>query len=211
MTTQKDYIKEAYIVDDYHSIEEDFIKFIEYIPLFLYPKEEEMKKIISPKLADLLLRIGSKIDISFKSYLNLENGNWGDYKSKEDEKLKLSNNKIWSIHYNKYLTPFKDWQYINQKNELEQNGVSTPIDFWWNAYNNVKHHYQIENANLYHVYNSLSALFLLLCKFKIGQDYSIKLAQYNYLGIDTLGKEKILRNMREFHNPIITKLFLKNL
>ena len=42
MATQKDYIGGAYIVDDYQSIEEDFIKFIEYIPLFLYPKEEDI-------------------------------------------------------------------------------------------------------------------------------------------------------------------------
>ena len=213
MANVSDYIKRAYIVDDYHSIEKDFIKFIEYFPLSRYPEEDDMKKITSPKLADLLLRIGSKIDISFSSRINNPNRelNWNDYKNLEPE-LKLSDYSVFSTHNQEYMTPFEDWQYIKKDKLKKPGAVAEQVDFWWTAYNNVKHHYNIENANLYHVYNSLSALFILVCVFKTGRDYSRKLVQYNYLNIDSDCKKDILKSkMDEYKNSIITKLFMKEL
>jgi len=213
LTLKNDYIEKGYIVDDYYLIEEDFIKFIGYVPLSYNQNEEDRKKIKSPKLADLLLRIGSRIDISFSSYINNPNKehNWRDYK-KLEPKLKLSDYSVFSIHDKKDMKPFEDWQNINGNNILKKSdGLERTIDFWWNAYTNVKHNHNIEKANLNHVYYSLAAFFLLLCKFKQGNDYSIKLIQYNYLNIDANGRENILRGMWEIKNSIITKLFLKEM
>jgi hypothetical protein len=64
MTTDE-YFTKGYHVDRYHALEKDLIRFFEYLPLDFYANSEERKRIRSTYLADLLLRIGSNIDIFF--------------------------------------------------------------------------------------------------------------------------------------------------
>ena len=113
------------------------------MPLEIYNTTEKRENVKSPYLADLLIRIGSNIDIFFRKlilsyypeidderksekrdYLALK-----DYKKLEQKFVqhsrKLSACKVKIIQTGEYLIPFENWN------------AKTPN--WWTSYNRVKH------------------------------------------------------------------------
>ncbi len=212
------YFKAGYHVDRYYELEEDFLQALKHTPLEIYNTPEERKKAKSVYLADLLLRIGSSIDINFKkmimsNYTHLYDEKLTEINKKRKEKgkdpksevdlkfndymnlekvCKLSDYKVIVIQTRESLTPFKEWK-----------SGETPT--WWSSYNKVKHNANLDEAHLENVLQALSALFLLICKNK----HSVKMLNYNYLCINPQFKQKILLGiMKEHKHDIITKIFI---
>jgi hypothetical protein len=206
----EDYFDRGYQVDRYHALEEDLIRFFNFMPLDFYTTSEERKRIRSTYLADLLLRIGSNIDIFFKKFISSDSGTeldernlkWGNYKRLESN-LNLARENVRIIQTSETIYPFKNaegiaWNEITEKDEHE---------FWWKSYNNVKHHGKINEANLENVINSLAALLLLICIKK----HSVKLIQYSYIPVPSNVRGKLLSGqMKESGNIVITKLFISS-
>ncbi len=57
----------GYSLRIYQILENDLVAFLNNIPINYYLKNER-KKIFSPKLSELLIRIGSQVDIFFKNW-----------------------------------------------------------------------------------------------------------------------------------------------
>ena len=217
-----DYLKIGYHVDRYYELEEDFIEVLRYMPLEIYDTPQKRKEAKSTYLADLLLRIGSNIDIVFrkmimsskykivydskltkindkrkeegKEPLKEVNLGFDDYMELENElgpNQKLSNHTVIVIQTQERLTPFKDW-----------GSRHTPT--WWSSYNKVKHHAELDEANLDNVIQALAALLLLVCI----NNHSIKMLNCGYLCIDPKFKRKVILGMREHKHDIITKVFI---
>jgi hypothetical protein len=214
--TMDEYFAKGYHVDRYHALEEDLIRFFDYLPLDFYTNSEERRRIRSTYLADLLLRIGSNIDIFFKKFIMSDNRcidlsankdeetlNWGDCK-KLEHILVLSNKYVKIIRTSETIYPFKNpnglsWDKITQSDDNE---------FWWKSYNGVKHNGKIEEANLENVIHALAALLLLICIKK----HSIKLIQYDYLPVPSNLRANLLSgNMGEHDNIILSKLFISSI
>ena len=73
-----DYFEVGYHTDRFYELEEDLIKFLRFMPLEIYNTSEKREKVKSPYLADLLIRIGSNIDIFFRKliisyYMDIDN------------------------------------------------------------------------------------------------------------------------------------------
>jgi hypothetical protein len=216
--TDDPYFKVGYHVDRYYELEEDFLKVLKYMPLEIYNTSEVREKATSTYLADLLLRIGSNIDIVFKKMIQskynyiyenklkkindklIEEGKrpradvdlrFDDYKEL-DAVCKLSDHRVTIIQTGEFLIPFKEWS-----------KWKTPI--WWSGYNQVKHHATLDKANLDNVIQALAALFLLICMNK----HSIKMLNYGYLCINPQFKLMVLQHIRkESKHDIITKVFI---
>jgi len=204
-----EYFEVGYHTDRFYELEEDLIKFLRFMPLEIYNTSEKRETVKSPYLADLLIRIGSNIDIFFRKliisyYIEIDNErktekriylSVKDYKKLEEKFLKrgkkLSGCNVKLIQTGEYLTPFKNWN------------IATPN--WWTSYNHVKHEALIEEANLNNIMHSLAAFFLLIC-FKKS---SAKLVQYNYLCVPPQYRNEILSDLKkEMKHNIITKLFI---
>lgn len=215
--TDDPYFKVGYHVDRYYELEEDFLKVLKHMPLEIYNTSEAREKATSTNLADLLLRIGSNIDIVCRKmimskyndiYVNkLKKINdrrireeksqlidvdlkFNDY-IEMDAVSKLSDYKVIVIQTGEFLNPFKEWK----------NG-GAPI--WWSGYNQVKHHATLDKANLDNVIQALAALFLLICMNK----HSIKMLNYGYLCINPQYKRQVLQSRKESQHDIITKVFI---
>ena len=193
-----DYFGSGYAVDMYHILEKDLLKFLEYMPLYVYDAPQKREKIHSPKLAELLVRIGYNIDIFLKHLMekrNLESDviqrynaeskrpilsirtwNMGKYKLGEPE-LRLNDEWVKQIFEGK-IYPFKD---RNSK---------TPK--WWTAYNKIKHdgYDKKERGHLENVLNALAGFFILICKFN---HISHKMLYYDYLAVNPQFYRDILK------------------
>ena len=147
--------------DEYKLLEEDFIKYLRYVPL-----TTDHKNVWSLYLGDLLIRIGSIFDsflrrTIFSSVLD----NAADirrYRTLDDYRInmviynelyepfyKLSSKKIYELRTLEELYPFLSWKSNN-----------TP--YWWKNYNHVKHD-RFKNkkeATLETVLEALGGLFI---------------------------------------------------
>ena len=173
-------------------LEDDLVDYLKYIPIdyYLGDKREE---IFSPKLSELLIRIGSQIDIFFRNWdivqshnpgVSIKDLKFGNYKA-INKNINLNDEILIISATNEILYPFKDW---NKKDPS-----------WLTAYNNVKHNgfdYKKE-GNLLNVIESLSALFLLNC---LHDDLQIKLIEYGYRKVDLDTYDLIVRQKNDF-NP----------
>lgn len=175
----------GYSVRLYQILENDFVDFLNYIPIDYYLGEKK-RQIFSPKLAELLIRIGSQVDIFFRNwdivhtiYINkynqkkfkLDDLNMGFFKDIEREKIIiLSSKKIKIISTDEMITPF----------EFFPGDSRYPL--FWNAYNHIKHNgfTNKKEGNLFNVIESLAALFLLNC---IHEKTQYKLAEYGFISI----------------------------
>lgn len=170
--------KSGYTLRIYRILENDLVNFLDNISIEYYLGEER-KKIYSPKLAELLIRIGSQVDIYFRNWdivhetfkennpekqFNLEKLYIEYYRDIErDGKIILSDKKIKILFTGEILKPFEFW-------------TDKRYPLWWKAYNNVKHQgfaYRKE-GNLYNVIESLGALFLLNCVNEYAESNAIK-------------------------------------
>ncbi len=189
----------GYSLRMFQILEDDVVDFLTYIPLEYYLGDKR-KEIFSPRLAELLIRIGSQVDIFFKNWdivhevyknkypnkkFNQDKLDIGNYKDIErDGKKILSNKEIRILSTDELLTPFKCWT---------DNGY--PL--WWKAYNNVKHQ-GFKNkidGNLFNVIESLSALFLINC---INKETTLKLIEYGYYDFNPDEINKLKRQIREY-------------
>lgn len=174
--------KSGYTLRIYRILENDLVNFLNNISIEYYLGEER-KEIYSPKLAELLIRIGSQVDIFFRNWdivhetfkannpkkqFNLETLNIENYKDIErDGKIILSDKKIEILFTEEIIKPFEFW-------------TDKGYPLWWKAYNNVKHQgftYR-KDGNLYNVIESLAALFLLNC---INEDAESNAIKYGFI------------------------------
>lgn len=72
---QEGYLEQGYQIDRYYALEEDLLRFLGFVTLEFYPSIDERKSIRSLYLGDLLLRIGSNIDILFRKMISREKDN----------------------------------------------------------------------------------------------------------------------------------------
>lgn len=201
--------KSGHTLKLYQILENDLANFLHYIPIDYY-LDDQWKKIYSPRLAELLIRIGSQVDIFFRYWdivhavyksknpnkkFNIDDLNFGHYKDIEiDGKIVLSNEEINILSSDEDIKPFEFW-------------ADRRYPLWWTSYNNVKHQgftYKRE-GDLYNVIESLAALFLINC---IHEDTLIKLEEYGYIHISEprylymksqlFGYEKIERGVSLF-------------
>ena len=190
---QDRYFTEGYHIDRYHILEKDLLEFLYYIPLDFYPTADARSHVTSPYLADMLIRIGSAIDIFFRNFImkypdikeksgirvKFENDlNWNSYKALEPEiQLSQTNVGINHIIYGASLEPF--WGEGKSSSRVKWNDEDLNRDkFWWDCYNKVKHNGQFEKANLENVMQALGAYIIL-----ISYQPHKKLQLYKYINI----------------------------
>lgn len=152
---------------EYQLIEEDFLRYLRYVPLV-----EAHENVWSASLGSILLNIGSLIDSFFKNISyeksttdvkNIENIrkkdrdhlNMGDYRSVYEACCSLSEKKIFELRNLCPINPFLNWgSDISPK--------------WWKAYTDLKHDrfQNIEKGTLINVLEALGGLFLLNVMFR---------------------------------------------
>lgn len=170
-----DMYKSGYTLKIYRILEDDFVDFLNYITIDYYLGKDR-EKIFSPKLSELLVRIGSQVDIFFRNWDIVQKKNSGtikknlnfkNYKQIESE-IHISDEKVKILETDEVILPFEDWE-----NTLK----------WWIAYNKVKHDGFVnkKDGNLLNVIESLAALFILNC---IHEGSKIKLYKYGYKKIN---------------------------
>lgn len=209
-----DYLDQGLHVDRYHSLENDLLKFLDFISLDSYKTGSERESIKSIYLADLLLRIGSNIDIFFRKYIKSNSDsvcvqikaekpketdwNWADYK-KLEAVLGLSGECVVITPTGEKLYPFaesgKSWDQIVQSDK-----------YWWNSYNSVKHNADFEKANLDNVLQSLGALLILICRVINVK----KLIYYGFISVDKGYARSVIEGKSDGKNItfMATKLFI---
>lgn len=173
-------------------LENDLVEYLKYISIDYY-KGDERQKIFSPKLSELLIRIGSQIDIFFRNWdivhsqnpsVNIKKLKFGNYKA-INKFINLNDDLLIISETGEILYPFKDW--------IKEDPC------WWTAYNKVKHNgfdYK-ECGNLFNVIESLSALFMLNC---LHDELQIKLIEYGYRKVDLDTYDLIVRQKNDL-NP----------
>jgi len=184
--------RDGYTLKLFQILENDLVDYLKYISIDYYLGDER-KKIFSPKLSELLIRIGSQIDIFFRNWdivqsqnlaVSIKDLRFANYKA-INRNINLNDEILIISATNEILYPFEDW---NKKDPS-----------WWTAYNNVKHNgfdYK-EQGNLFNVIESLSALFLLNC---LHDEIQIKLIEYGYRKVDLDTYDLIVRQKSDF-NP----------
>jgi hypothetical protein len=175
------YLGDGSAYDQYQIIEQDFIDFIQVVPL----DDNDHFKVHSPVLRDIILRACVQIEIFFKEwakyacdedqtpelfkkYYELKKGdeikgerNWNFGCYFDFRKEFNDYNIIFVRHLNQAISPFKSWA-----------SRKTPPK-WWQAYNSIKHngHESTKQANLENALYSLSALFLMHCTNRYSREY----------------------------------------
>ena len=218
------YFEAGYHIDRYYELEEDFLKVLKYMPLEIYDDSGKRCGAKSTYLADLLLRIGSNIDVMFRKLI------LSDHPHIYDDKLREINNKLSEEERpqkKKVNLSFEDYRKLDEEILPKSNGGklsdckvmiiqtreditpfenwSTDTPTWWSSYNHIKHEAMFDEANLDNVINALAALFLLICIKK----HSIKMLNYGYLCINPSYKSRIIHEkLREIKHDIVTKLFI---
>lgn len=202
----------------YGDLESNVIEFLRYIPLEYYPKDKDRELIYSPKLANILISIGSQIDTFFRNWI-LVQANCHAYSDKEIKKLNFMNyrsvendvylsNKKLTISTEIIITPFDHW--CNWKQN--KNDPSRDTRCWWNAYNHIKHNsfFYRREGNMNNVIKSLGALFILNCeheevwKHLIGRGYIDK----PYINPDhQIGKNIDTTPFYVYHADAVSRLF----
>ncbi len=183
----------GYSLRMFQILENELVNFFNYIPIDYYSGDKR-KDIFSPRLSELLIRIGSQIDIFFRNWDRVQSKNrgvplaelkFGNYKA-IDMILDDEDNNIKIIATDETLKPFNNWK----RNDPD----------WWIAYNHVKHNgYENKTeGNLLNVIESLSALFLLNC---IHEKTQLQLVKYGYIKIQNLDD---YRNIVEGNSLVIS-------
>ena len=193
----------------YTTVEDDFIKYLDYVPC-----THEHRGVWSPKLANLLLNIGSLIDSIFRSYLEsptLNSANNIDEIRNDQRKQKIngfqkvydavhsfSNRDVYLLSTGEKFIPWSNWQ-----------RPDTPPS-WWTAYNKVKHD-RFRNrtkATLENTLNALSGLLLICVLLKEFRPYLVDIGIIKGTGLyEVLVKHLLEQNepINEEAHPIIAK------
>lgn len=168
----------------FNTLENDLIEFLKYIPLEYYKESNERELIYSPKLANILMNIGSQIDSFFRYWqkvhdkckIGIKDLSFENYKMIEQSDFSL-NKEIYILSIDKRIKPFEIVETDNKAVSWKKWNGNT--NCWWSAYNHVKHngYYAKKEGNLDYVINSLGALFILNC---IHEDLKPLLEKYGY-------------------------------
>jgi hypothetical protein len=201
------YFENGYYIDRYYALEEDLLKFFNYITLEFYPKPQNRRYIRSIYLSDLLVRIESNISTFFDRFIDnylysggtLQHSLWLSYSDhkmilRELEATKEKSDLYWrdykklepilnlANHY-VILIPLDEKLYpFRDTRKGERSWVDIKADepvFWWNSYNLVKHNAKFNDANLNIVLHALAALLLLITRPEFA--YSSKFERYDYV------------------------------
>ena len=154
--------------DAYAIIEEDFLKILNVIPL-----ESGTLNYYSPRFGDILLRVGSNVDIFFREWLRTPELN-KDPRVKRIKKKEYNIKIYQDIFYDNYLKdervtvrqlskdviPFSRW---TDKSPPE----------WWTAHNEIKHdgYSNRQSATLKNALRGLAGLFVLHCANRYSFSY----------------------------------------
>jgi hypothetical protein len=146
-------------------LEEEMSGFLTYVPW-----EEGNANVWSPKLANLLINVGSSIDSAFKTFKNSRNlaagkdaeklrekeePNIADYATTYGSVYPLASKAVHFLEDHSPLMPWQSWKATELRDR-------TP--FWWYAYNQVKHD-RFGNLKLAKLRTTLDALagFFSVC------------------------------------------------
>jgi hypothetical protein len=187
---QEGYLEQGYHIDRYHALEDDLLRFLDFVTLDFYPSIEERQKVKSLYLGDLLLRIGSNIDIFFRKII-ISNKDDQDFKEilgkrsridwnafkKLEPILELSEANVEIISTSERLYPFR----LGGKPEAEPWDDESVTLTWWNSYNKIKHEGLFDKATLDNVIQALAALFILILLDKLNYEIAEKLNRYGYI------------------------------
>ena len=187
---QVGYIEQGYHIDRYHALEDDLLRFLDFVTLDFYPSIEERQKVKSLYLGDLLLRIGSNIDIFFRKIISSNKDdkdikeifgektrlNWNEFK-KLEPLLRLSDSNVEIISTSELLYPFR----LGGKPEAQPWDDDSVTLTWWNSYNKIKHEGSFERATLDNAIQALAALFILILCTKENYEIAEKLNRYGYI------------------------------
>lgn len=188
--TQVGYIEQGYHIDRYHALEDDLLRFLDFITLDFYPSIEERKTVKSLYLGDLLLRIGSNIDIFFRKIISSNKDDkdikeifgkktkidWNAFK-KLEPLLRLSDSNVEIISTSERLYPFR---LGGKPDALPWDDNQVPLE-WWTSYNKIKHEGSFERATLDNAIQALAALFILILRTKEKYEIVEKLNRYRYI------------------------------
>ena len=149
--TSKKFIHWNYFI----ALEEDLEKVARYIEF-----DEANYETYSLELAHLLLATASEVDVVLKSLCNMlnstkEHKNMYHYRTTIMAFIpELSNEEVSIPRHGLTLTPLINWS--NDK-----------APYWWESYNNVKHHRdeKFSEANLKHTLNAIASLGLIVLYF----------------------------------------------
>jgi len=174
--------------DEYLRLEKDFLDFITYVPL-----KDEHYSVWSPRLADLLLRIGSNVDsfcknalfdstfdqttdiIMYRSRARTADGaskiSMKDYQNIFETAYNLSTKRIVSIRERKVIAPYDSW-------------ISNNSPKWWSDYNAIKHDRFLHQtrATMNSALQGLGALFILYICHLETRKYLIDIDFFNLGG-----------------------------
>lgn len=167
----------------FNALENDLIEFLKFIPLEYYKESNERELIYSPRLANILMNIGSQIDSFFRYWQkvhkkwmndnhkviteeNIKYLHFGDYKKIEQSDFSL-NKEIYILSIDKCIKPFEIVESDNNEPKVSiswekwKHGKENENKSWWSAYNHIKHngYYAIKEGNLDNVLKSLGAFF----------------------------------------------------
>ncbi len=211
------YLENGYHIDRYHALEEDLLRFLNFVPLEFYPCIKARQCIRSTYLGDLLLRIGSNIDIFFHKYIRLNkdepecssimakrerNWNMGDFAKLSH--LNLEKKFVTMISTSEPpLYPFR----LEGKKEGEPWSSDKVTMFWWDSYNQVKHNGSFDRATLDNVVQALAALFILICHDK--KTHVKRFMRYGYIQIDPRWEGQAGWWGTVERADMVTKLFIK--
>ena len=162
----------------YRDMEDQFVNYLEYVPL-----TSDHKMVYSSKLLRLMLQLGGYVDTAFKEMAFCDN--FDTVEGCLEIRKHADKNKIISFDY--YLKTFEPFYQLSRKNVVVKalgNFSYRPVlvdmvqpfkietkkitPKWWQAYNGVKHD-MIKNVRKANVENTLSALgaaFLLNAVFE---------------------------------------------
>jgi hypothetical protein len=148
----------------YKIIEDDFNNFMSYIPF----EEDLLDQVYSPRLADIINRLGREIENFLKAWLkshyadtypNVEqfrNGRrkMSDLKNFFEPVAELSKQRVQVKNLGYTIYPFEDFQHSGDE-----------VPFWWTLYNEQKHNaYESrKHATIRNTLYPLAALFVLNC------------------------------------------------
>ena len=164
---------DGFFWNNFKSMEQDFLRFMEYVPHCVMNED-----VYSPKLTGLLLQIGGYIDSAFKEMASFFSfSEVKSYKMKEG----VLTEKVEAKAVKDILDYCAIFESIYNLSENNRGDLIAKLDFglkelrpfekfadmeppeWWTAYNKVKHEYsaEFEEANINSVLNGLAGAFLL--------------------------------------------------
>jgi len=237
--SEDNYLEQGYHIDRYHALEEDLLRFLDFVTLEFYPNRAR-QCIRSLYLADLLLKIGSNIDIFFYKYCIYLNDNFDnecqkfsvDSTQKGESKKKLekiigmiNSDKPITMNYfkglesllklsNKYVTIISPEEILYPFNlGGEKDGLS---------WNNIKKdevnfwwnsYNKVKHEGIFDratLDNIICALAALLILISLNKKLNLdKFEQYGYIHIPSLYDNSPRANRFKAAADVKTKIFIK--